>query len=201
MQFIKPNEQFCQDLASQGWAIVDDFFDQDLIEALERTCITQKVQGKMQAAGVGRADQIMLQPTLRGDQTWWLEPGLNNAVDRYLEHMETLRQYLNQQLFLGLDSTENHFAYYPEGAFYQAHRDCFQGSNSRVISTVLYLNPAWQPAHGGELRIHDNDQFHDIAPRANRFVMFVSAEILHEVRPTNTTRLSLTGWFRRAEQP
>ena len=123
---------------------------------------------------------------------------MNKTVDCYLEHMEALRQYLNRRLFLGLHDTENHFACYPEGAFYQQHRDCFQGSTRRVISTVLYLNPAWQPAHGGQLRMHGKDGPHDIAPLANRFVMFLSAEMLHEVRPTNTERLSLTGWFRRA---
>lgn len=197
MQLIKPNEEFCQDLVAQGWAVIDDFFDPGLIEELRNTCIDRQALGQMHAAGVGRAEQSLLQTALRGDQTLWLEPGMNSAVDRYLELMEELRHYLNQQLFLGLHDTENHFACYPKGAFYQQHRDCFHGSNKRVISTVLYLNPSWQTAHGGQLRIHDKDAHHDIAPLGNRFVMFLSAEMLHEVRPTTTERLSLTGWFRR----
>ena len=198
MQFIKPNEEFCRDLVAQGWAVIDDFFDPMLIKALRNTCVDRQAQGQMHRAGVGRADHSGVQSALRGDQTLWLEPGMDSAVDRYLDHMEVLRQYLNQGLFLGLHDTENHFACYPEGAFYQQHRDCFQGSNKRVISTVLYLNPVWQTAHGGQLRIHCNEEYHDIAPLANRFVMFLSAEMLHEVRPTTTERLSLTGWFRRA---
>lgn len=198
MQFIKPNEKFCEDLVSQGWTMVDDFFDPETIRELREHCIAEQRLGKMHAAGVGRAAALMVQPALRGDQTLWLEPGMTDAADRYLAQMESLRQLLNQQLFLGLHDTENHFASYPAGAFYARHRDCFQDSNRRVLSTVLYLNAAWLPAHGGQLRIHCEDGPHDIAPLANRFVMFLSADMLHEVMPTTTERLSLTGWFRRA---
>jgi SM-20-related protein len=37
----------------------------------------------------------------------------------------------------------------------------------------------------------------DISPVGSRTVVFLSADMLHEVLPATRDRLSLTGWFRR----
>ena len=52
--------------------------------------------------------------------------------------------------------------------------------------------------HGGALRLYLADQTElDVLPSAGTLVLFISAELPHEVLPATRERLSLTGWFRR----
>jgi SM-20-related protein len=190
-------DRICHELVTKGWTVVDNIFEPELIGLLAHECQLQYQLGLMKVASVGRADQQKVEKSIRGDQIRWLEPGMTLCIDKYLEHIEELRMLFNRRLFLGLEECENHFALYPMGASYQKHIDRFQRSDSRVISSVLYLNPAWHPEHGGALRLHFFDHYEDIEPVANRLVLFISAQILHEVLPTSVERLSLAGWFRR----
>jgi len=114
--------------------------------------------------------------------------------------MEYFREGMNLRLFLGLFDYECHYAYYDAGAFYKKHVDAFRGSNTRILSTVLYLNPDWTPDDGGELVMYTPDGqsvIDTIAPRFDRLVVFLSEEFPHEVLPTKVSRYSLTGWFRK----
>jgi SM-20-related protein len=92
-------------------------------------------------------------------------------------------------------------ALYPPGAFYAKHIDQHRGQSGRVLSWVLYLNPEWREEWGGQLRLYEPERpelpMAEIFPRAGRLVVFASDEVPHEVRPTDETRASLTGWFRR----
>lgn len=185
------------ELIEQGWTTLDQFLTPELIKQLAQECRKQHSLGLLREAGVGRAKQFVVDKTIRSDQIRWLETGMSAATDAYLIAMDRLRLQLNEQLFLGLQSSENHFALYKPGAFYQKHVDRFRDEDSRVISSVLYLNSNWQPEHGGELRLHLNEQYLDIAPLANRLVLFVAADIWHEVLPTTVERISLTGWLKR----
>jgi SM-20-related protein len=66
------------------------------------------------------------------------------------------------------------------------------------VSAVFYLNPAWQPEQGGVLRLYLADQTtRDVPPEAGSLLVFLSADMPHEVLPASRERLSLTGWFRR----
>jgi SM-20-related protein len=112
--------------------------------------------------------------------------------------MESLRQALNRDLFLGLEDFESHFALYPPGAFYVRHLDRFRDNDRRTVSTVLYLNEGWLPQHGGQLRMYLKDGVeHDVQPVGGSLVVFLSGDVPHEVLPASRERLSLTGWFRR----
>ncbi|MEB3734889.1 2OG-Fe(II) oxygenase [Halopseudomonas pachastrellae] len=94
-----------------------------------------------------------------------------------------------------LDTFETHYALYPPGAGYQRHLDRFQDNPLRTISVVSYLNTAWQPGDGGELRLYLPDGEFDVAPRAGTVVVFTSADVEHEVLASRFERASLTGWF------
>ena len=74
------------------------------------------------------------------------------------------------------------------------------GRGDRVVSVVLYLNEAWIPADGGQLRLFDAETARNVEPLAGRLVAFVTAGREHAVLPTQKDRLSLTGWFRRRPQ-
>ena len=113
--------------------------------------------------------------------------------------MEQLRLRLNRELFLGLFDYECHYAHYPKGAFYKKHVDAFKGESNRRLSTILYLNPQWQPQDGGELVIYDVDGTTELAtvlPVFGSMVIFLSEEFPHEVLTARRSRYSLTGWFR-----
>jgi SM-20-related protein len=185
----------------RGWAEQDCFLQPDLIVALAQECAALAAAGSLTRAGVGQGGTKSLQPNIRGDQIQWLQAGRSDACDQYLAIMETLRIALNRALFLGLDDYESHFAFYPPGASYKQHRDRFRDDDSRVISVVVYLNADWSPEHGGALRLHtEGSSPRNILPVASRIVVFLSADMLHEVLPATRDRISLTGWFRRRER-
>ena len=73
----------------------------------------------------------------------------------------------------------------------------FRDDDARVLSSVTYLNADWGDRDGGALRLYLPRGAHDIAPRGGSLVLFLSAEIEHEVLPATRERLSIAGWFRR----
>lgn len=194
---ILPSLSF-DDLHRHGWSQHAAFLPPELTRELASLCVQARGQGRMKAAGTGSGRTPGVDSAIRGDSIAWLEAGQSAACDAYLALMERLRQQLNRELFLGLDEYESHFALYAPGAFYRAHLDRFRDDDQRTVSVVIYLNADWRPEQGGALRLHPEGAASvDIAPEAGRMVMFLSAEMLHEVLPTRRERLSLAGWFRR----
>ena len=186
------------DLASHGWSQQSIFLPQALTMELAEECRARAAAGQLNPAGIGRGDQQQVQEGIRGDRIGWLESGQSAAGDRYLALMESLRQALNRELFLGLEELESHFALYPPGACYQRHLDRFRDDDSRTVSVIVYLNEDWQPDDGGELRLYLPDgRVHDVLPLGGSLACFLSADMPHEVLPARRERLSLTGWFRR----
>ena len=105
---------------------------------------------------------------------------------------------------LGLTRFESHFAHYSPGSFYRRHLDAFKGDSNRTLSVVFYLNPEWQPHHGGELVLYDNAglELGRFPPTQGALAVYLSEEFPHEVLRTESDRYSIAGWFRpRAELP
>ena len=191
-------DQLLDDLAEQGWAIVANALPVDLTLELAQECRARANQGGLQPAGVGRGSAHGVQEGVRGDHIQWLEPGQCAAGDRYLTMLDDLRGQLNQALYLGLEDYEGHFALYPPGTFYQKHLDRFRDDDRRAVSAVFYLNSDWLPEQGGALRLYLADGRElDVLPEAGTLVVFLSADLPHEVLPATRERLSLTGWLRR----
>lgn len=154
---------------------------------------------KFRRAGIGRVEDFQVNRFVRTDEIHWLE-GTHPATREYFDLVERIRTGLNRRLFLGLFDYECHYAYYPEGAFYKKHLDAFRGQNTRVLSTVLYLNPHWLPGDGGELLLYHpvkEGLLETVEPRFGTLAIFLSEEVPHEVLPANAPRYSLTGWFRK----
>ena len=186
-------------LADHGWAEQSLFLPASHISDLAAECRRRADDGSFRPAGVGIGSARVTMPTLRGDRILWLERGLSGACDAYLQVMDGVRQALNAQFFLGLRDYETHFACYAPGAGYVRHLDRFRDSDARVVSAVLYLNDAWLSADGGAFRLHPpGGKAIDILPDAGRLVLFMSADMPHEVLPSTRDRLSLAGWFRQA---
>lgn len=186
-------------LAGRGWCVVQDFFDAPLLDALRSRLEALETQQALAPAGIGRGADNAENARIRRDHTRWLERH-DAAEAAFLSQMEFLRHELNRRLMLGLFLYEAHFARYDTGAFYARHFDSFRGRRNRIISTVLYLNPGWQPADGGFLALYANSRtpqpFLTVAPELGTFVLFLSEEVPHEVLPALRPRASVAGWFR-----
>jgi len=188
-------------LAEQGWCLVPGFVSPDLVSRLRAEGKRNWQSGAFRQAGIGRADTVKYDTSVRSDRILWLDPSSRRPAERdYLEEMEALRSALNRTLYLGLNDLESHYAVYPRGACYRRHLDQFQGASERILTSVLYLNHGWQPDHGGQLRLYtdleDDGCYRDILPHGGTLVCFLSARFPHEVLPASRQRMSITGWFR-----
>ncbi len=190
-------------MSRHGWSVSPDWLDSADAERLRQECEVACEEGLFRRAGVGRGKDLAVREDIRRDQVLWIDPATTSVEQQaYLARLEVLRLELNQRLFLGLFDFEGHFAIYPDGAFYKPHLDRHAGTQDRIVTAILYLNPDWKPGDGGELKIWTSDQgregpFELIEPRLGTLVCFLAGEFWHEVLPTRTSRMSITGWFRQ----
>jgi SM-20-related protein len=187
-------------LSEKDWCVAPGFLSRELAARLREEAAQLHVAGRFLPAYIGQGENRHLELDQRSDLIRWLSPAFTPAQQEYLDQMERLRLALNQELFLGLFDYECHFSIYPPGARYRKHLDRFQHDASRTVSCVVYLNDAWRPEHGGQLRLFaaatDDDPLQDIYPLGGTLVCFLSDKIPHEVLPATQQRYSLTGWFR-----
>ena len=192
-----PYTQIITALRERGYIILSHVFPTTLLESLFID-IKQTDSESFRAAGIGREIDHQLNSFVRRDRIHWLSEERENTTE-YFKWMEQLRLRLNRELFLGLFDYECHYAHYPQGAFYKKHLDAFQGNSIRRLTTILYLNPAWQAQDGGELLMYAADGetiLETVQPTFGTLVIFLSEEFPHEVLLAQASRYSLTGWFR-----
>jgi len=153
--------------------------------------------GAFSAARVGRGSGLQESGSTRGGSVCWLEPNMP-AGSQFATWMDGLRIVLNRELFLGLDHFEAHYAHYPVGTSYRTHVDRHLDSRARVVSAVIYLNPAWPLDAGGELVIYDAAEVPrlTLSPCGGTLVLFMSDGTPHEARVATRQRWSIAGWFR-----
>lgn len=191
--------QIVEGLLNQGWVVIPDFFSPELMLALYQELLDHEAHRELLPAKVGKGEQEVLRKDIRGDGILWLD-GSSEDQKLFMLTMEMLQNHLNQQLFLGLDELEAHFALYPAGTGYQRHLDSFQQDNLRKVTVVTYLNPEWDSTMGGELRLFNGEEvIAKVLPTMGTLVCFISDEIPHEVVVTHAKRASIAGWFRRRE--
>jgi SM-20-related protein len=184
-------------LRADGLAVQDQFLEPSQVRALVECAHLRHARGDFRAARIGNDRNLQRREEIRGDATCWMSAPLLPAEDSLLDRLERLRLELNREALLGLFELEAHYAWYPPGAGYARHVDQPHGRAQRQVSLVLYLNEAWLPSAGGELRIFDETGCHrDIEPIAGRLVCFLTPGREHAVLPTRQDRLSISGWFR-----
>lgn len=191
-------ETASQALAERGWWLGTDAVDMDLVDDLRTDLDQLRDNDELERAGIGRDLDFQLAERVRGDRIHWLSRG-SDAQARLLAQMESLRQTLNESLFLGLFEFEAHYAHYPPGSFYRRHLDSFRGAANRIVSAVIYLNDDWRDGDGGELVLYaesGDEVLATIAPKAGSMLLFLSEELPHEVLPARRDRFSIAGWYR-----
>ncbi|MFH1661137.1 MAG: 2OG-Fe(II) oxygenase [Pseudomonadota bacterium] len=157
--------------------------------------------GRFHAAQIGRGQAKKRIDAIRGDVICWLD-GQDSVDQAYLAWMEELRVGLNAALFLGLFDYECHYAIYGSGAGYARHSDVLAGTRNRVLSTVYYLNEAWQASDGGELLLFaptGDAVVATVNPTFGTMIIFLSESFPHQVLAARQSRRSIAGWFRVRE--
>lgn len=191
-------------LSERGWMSFDitPWLGLELLRSLQQEIITLDQNDALKTAGIGRGSTPVRDRSVRRDKIAWLQ-GTEPPQSELFGFLESLRQGLNQRLFLGLKRFEAHYATYHRGDFYRAHVDSFQGRASRIVSLVLYLNNDWQPTDGGALQVFNRENENEVCglvlPEMGRVALFMSEEIRHEVLEAHRTRYSLSCWLRQDE--
>ena len=197
-----------EQLETQGYAVIPAGLPTPMVAQLY-ACVQELDDSAFNPAMVGRISTQQRNELVRTDAIHWID-GVKPATQTYLQAMEDVRQQLNRQLFLGLFEYECHFARYLPGCFYRRHLDAFRGDTNRVVSSVLYLNPDWAAADGGELVLYTDSGAEAgvgqngagspaavrVLPTFGTMVFFLSEKFPHEVLPARRTRYSIAGWFR-----
>jgi SM-20-related protein len=144
-------------------------------------------------AGVGRGEGHLRDARVRSDETTWLEPHTPGFAPLFAL-FEDVGRALNHGAYLGLERFDVQLARYDRGSFYARHRDAFGGAAGRQVTAIYYLNPGWRPEQGGQLRLYLPNPV-DVAPQADRLVVFLSERVEHEVLPAFGIRYAATAWF------
>jgi len=135
-----------------------------------------------------RRDEVV-----RNDALLWLGPE-DPQLGGFVAGFEALRLELNEGAWLGLTRFDLQLAHFGPGGHYQRHLDALKGGNNRRVTAIVYLNPAWTPVDGGQLRLF-LDPSVDLEPRLGRLVIFLSEKIEHEVLHSGAERLAATAWY------
>ena len=184
------------DLAEQGFAVVDNFLDGKETEELVQLDEFQNGLLHMRKAGVGQQSDFRINESIRGDYIRWIDK--TSAVPPlkvYIDRLNGMMKFINRSLFLSLKDIELHTTVYPAGAYYKRHLDQFKPGDHRKLSVICYLNKDWTDDLGGQLRMYLESGVKDVLPVAGRLVCFRSDKIEHEVLASKKERLSVTGWM------
>jgi len=191
-----------QGLRDQGWFASPELVPRTIAAQLREQLLLHKQAERLKPAQIGQGQQKRARPDVRGDSILWLDPENPTELERdFWIWLGNLKNLMNQHLQLGLRSEEIHYAVYPPHTRYQKHKDSFEKDDDRTLSFVLYLNEDWQPDFGGQIALY-NEQNPDqkdaeIHPDFAQCVLFLSANIFHEVIFTNRERFSVTGWLKK----
>lgn len=182
-----------------GHALVrDGLLGADLARSARAEVLTLWQRGALTPAAVGRAHAREARPDIRSDLTAWLDPSpeLPALAAVHALFAATL-VVVNEAAWMGLGAFDLQVALYPgAGAAYLRHRDTFRDRPERRLTAIWYANPDWEPADGGLLRAYEPTGPRDIAPLADRLVLFRSDVLEHAVTPSHTQRVALTAWYR-----
>jgi len=194
------NDQFeliADGLAENGYAVIDHFLSNPEVDSiLELGLFNSESLQQFKKAGIGKLQGLQINESIRGDYIQWLDAKTAPApLKVYLNRLNDLATFLNQNLYLSLKAHEVHMTVYPVGSFYKRHLDQFKADSHRKVSVICYLNHNWIDVQGGQLRMYTGQDPIDFAPIAGRLVCFRSDQIEHEVLPASRERISLTGWL------
>jgi SM-20-related protein len=184
-------------LGAHGYFVRESFLGEVEARAVCAESRARVDAGALRPAGIRRGADHTLDVATRGDLITWVgEEARGTALGRLWEAYAALGEALSTEAYLGLGRFDLQLACYPGGgARYARHADAFPGQSNRRLTAIYYVNPDWEPAHGGLLRLYPEGGPVDVAPRLDTLVVFLSERLEHEVLPAHAPRLALTAWF------
>ena len=187
-------------LSSKGWCCIDELFSKDFCQKLKDELNKKYMDGLFDEAAIGRALDQTIKSSIRDSKTLWIDEWRSLELKKFHNFISELMNELKPSLLLSLKRFESQFAIYEPGGFYKKHLDQLKGSGHRQISTILYLEDC---SDGGELVLYNKNNRNiidkTITPKSGQFIIFISSQIYHEVKPTLNQRYSLTSWLRDDE--
>ncbi len=189
-------ENIADGLAENGYAVAEHFLSEEEVKNILDLKEFKSGLDHLKKAGIGKSQSHHINESVRGDYIHWVDKNTSNPFLKiYLNKLEQLMQFLNENLFLSLKDIEIHMTVYPAGSFYKRHLDQFNRDDHRKLSVICYLNEDWRENEGGQLRMFLPEGAVDFFPTAGRLICFRSDQIEHEVLPATRPRLSITGWM------
>ncbi len=194
---VSPRNEDIQSLGERGWFTRDRLLGEPEALALRAEALARVDAGRLRPAGIRRGADHTLDTATRGDLITWVEPGADEpAFARMHTAFTQLGEALSAEAYLGLGRFDLQLACYPgQGERYARHADAFPGQSNRRVTAIYYLNPGWEPAQGGVLRLYTGEGVVDVAPRLDSLVVFLSERVEHEVLAAHAPRLALTAWY------
>lgn len=186
--------------ATHGYVIWDQCLPEEICYRYLNILEGMNEASAFSEAHIGKGEHKQHASSRRSDRICWLEDEMIQVTFSELnQRLTAIQNYVNRSFYMGLRHIELHAAIYGPGRHYERHLDQHQHSDSRVITTVFYLNPDWTFKDGGLLKLYiEQNDVLDILPSMGRMVLFDSARFEHEVTPSaQKDRYSITGWFRR----
>uniref|UniRef100_A0A7S0X0K2 Prolyl 4-hydroxylase alpha subunit domain-containing protein n=1 Tax=Chlamydomonas leiostraca TaxID=1034604 RepID=A0A7S0X0K2_9CHLO len=185
--------EVCKTLTAQGYAVVDNLFDPKHAELLRQE-IVQLYQGSRM-----HKNHTHL---VRDNTTRLLEKGSIHEAELTLNSnnaqqaaplcarlnadttLRTMLSLLTPGLTLDMQAIKLQYNA-GEGGCFPIHADTDASLDGRRVTSIFYLNPGWQPSHGGQLKLYPWPLPPvEIAPLHNRLVLFTSHTQLHRVTPS-----------------
>ena len=174
------------------------FLHPALIKGLQANILQLQKENLMFPAGIGNRGIKDDNQQMRGDQIYWMDAGHDNLFEQeFLQLATDFMLQMNRTCYTGMNDFEFHYAHYQTGTGYKPHTDQFANDNHRQFSLINYLNDDWEEKDGGALWAHAADGIQKISPDAGKTVLFNSETMLHEVKPSTRSRMSITGWLKQ----
>lgn len=187
-------------ITERGYLVIEDFLSNRHLKELLDEVDRLKNFNVFHPAKIGKDLSKRVNESIRSDSLAWVtEWEKLESLKIYRSKIEKIKDELKENFFLTLRSFEAHFSFYSNGEFYLKHLDQHKESRHRQVTTVLYLSTL-KEGEGGELVLYDKDDKNKtldiVIPKCGRLVVFFSAWLYHEVKPSFKNRYSLTGWLR-----
>lgn len=178
--------------------VSNSFISKELSRSLQENLRVLHSEGELVSAGIGDAQNKVLDKSIRRDKIYWIDNASTNVAEQeFLALVQEFISYLNRTCFTAINDFEFHYAIYEAGSFYKRHIDQFKNNNYRKFSLITYLNDDWKNDDGGSLLLyHEDGRIESILPEDQRTVFFKSDELEHEVAVASRARMSITGWLK-----
>ncbi len=192
------DERELDDLASKGVAVRDGLLgNKESVASVLDELMRLREEGVMKQAGMTTEQEgKWVNSQVRGDLHAWLHPGdaVGHSLSLLLDRLEQVRVDVERVYGVRFGNTQQQATCYPgNGARYARHLDASRSNApSRLLTLVWYA----APCTGGELRLflRDGTQM-DVAPAADRLVVFQSRLLEHAVLPCNSDRFAVSVWL------